>query len=179
MGQGRLEADVRVRAGVIVEVGHAPGRRRADHRRRRCMGDPGVYRRAHPLRRGDVVGPESRSVPTAWRHDRRHWELCDLPRSVSDANRAALVDMFCYIEDLPVAAVADAVPWTWSSWAEFRDAFNAGGASCNIAPLVGHNNLRMSVLGEDSFDREATEQERRTLSELLVDCVEAERSACR
>ena len=36
------------------------------------------------------------------------------------------------------------------------------GASCNIAPLVGHNNLRMTVLGEESFDREADEQERRS-----------------
>ena len=93
---------------------------------------------------------------------------------VTDRDRTALVDMFCYIEDLPVAPVAEAVPWTWSSWTEYRDTFNdGGGASCNIAPLVGHNNLRMTVLGEASFEREATDEERAALVNLLVGCVEA------
>ena len=91
---------------------------------------------------------------------------------LSERDRASLVDMFCYIEDLPLSAVADAVPWTWSSWSEFRRAFNAEGAGCNIAPLVGHNNLRLSVLGEESFDREATSAEREALIDLLVDCME-------
>jgi N-acyl-D-aspartate/D-glutamate deacylase len=91
---------------------------------------------------------------------------------VTNRDRASLVDMFCYIEDLPTEPVANAVPWTWSSWGEFRDAFNARGASCNIAALVGHNNLRMSVLGAESFDREATDDERVRISDLLVECIE-------
>ena len=92
---------------------------------------------------------------------------------VNDRDRASLVDMFCYIEDLPIGPVADSVPWTWTSWTEFRDAFNADGGSCNIAPLVGHNNLRMAVLGQEAFEREATDEERARIVELLTDCVEA------
>jgi N-acyl-D-amino-acid deacylase len=92
---------------------------------------------------------------------------------VSERDRSSLVDMFCYIEDLPVAPVAEAVPWTWSSWTEFREAFNADGASCNIAPLVGHNNLRMAVLGDASFERAATDDERAHIVDLLADCLDA------
>jgi len=88
-------------------------------------------------------------------------------------DRSALVDMFCYIEDLPVAAVSGAVPWSWTTWAGYRDAFNANGAACNVAPLVGHNNLRMAVLGQESFERPATEEERAQLVELVVECIEA------
>jgi N-acyl-D-aspartate/D-glutamate deacylase len=92
---------------------------------------------------------------------------------VNASDQAALVDMFCYIEDLPVGPVTSAVPWTWRTWPEYRDAFNAAGASCNVAPLVGHSNLRMAVLGEESFERAASDDERAELSELARTCIDA------
>ena len=64
---------------------------------------------------------------------------------VAPGGRGSLVDMFCFIEDVPVPAVIDAVPWGWQSWAEQRDVFNNLGASCNVTPLVGHNNIRLEI----------------------------------
>ena len=92
---------------------------------------------------------------------------------VNPEDRAALADMFCYIEDLPVGPVSSAVPWTWRTWAEYRAAFNAVGASCNVAPLVGHSNLRMAVLGEESFERAASDDERAQLVALTLECLQA------
>jgi N-acyl-D-amino-acid deacylase len=92
---------------------------------------------------------------------------------VNPEDKAALADMFCYIEDLPVGPVSSAVPWTWRTWPEYRAAFNAVGASCNVAPLVGHSNLRMTVLGEESFERAASEDERAQLVALTLECLEA------
>jgi N-acyl-D-amino-acid deacylase len=88
-------------------------------------------------------------------------------------DRAALADMFCYIEDLPVGPVSSEVPWTWRTWAEYRAASNARGASCNVAPLVGHSNLRMAVLGQESFERAASDEERAQLVALTLDCLQA------
>jgi N-acyl-D-aspartate/D-glutamate deacylase len=92
---------------------------------------------------------------------------------LSPGNERALVDMFCFIEDVPVPAILDAVPLTWQSWGEQRDAFNAKGASCNITPLVGHNNIRLAVMGEESFERGATDEERKRIYDLTVDCLRA------
>ena len=173
-GAPAVDADVRVRSGRIVEIGsslESEGEAILDAE-------------------GATVAPGFIDVHT--HYDGAMWwdrSIDPMPQHgvttmvtgncaislapVTDRDRTALVDMFCYIEDLPVAPVAEAVPWTWSSWAEFRDAFNDNGASCNIAPLLGHNNLRMAVLGEASFERQATGEERSALVDLLVDCLKA------
>ena len=35
------------------------------------------------------------------------------------------------------------IPWTWESYAEWRDALRAHGTAGNIAALLGHSNLRV------------------------------------
>ena len=92
---------------------------------------------------------------------------------VDGDGREAVVDMFCFVEDVPVPAVLDAVPWSWGSWSEHRRAFDAMGASCNVAALVGHNNLRLAVLGEEAFERVATDSERQQLVDLTIECLRA------
>lgn len=92
---------------------------------------------------------------------------------VDAAGREALVDIFCFVEDVPVPAVLDAVPWSWGSWSEHRRAFDGMGASCNVAALVGHSNLRLAVLGQEAFDRVATDSERQQLLDLTIECLRA------
>jgi N-acyl-D-amino-acid deacylase len=172
-GSPAVQADVRVRNGSIVEVGHGLD-----------------------LAGEEVLDADGRFVTPGFIDVHTHYDgamwwdrtLDPSPQHgvttvvtgncavslapIQDRDRASIVDMFCYIEDLPVSAVAEAVPWTWSSWGEFRRTFNAEGTSCNIAPMVGHNNLRLSVLGDESFDREATSEERVRLVALLAECME-------
>ncbi len=172
-GSPAVPADVRVRGGSIVEVGHglAPAGEEildADGR----FVTPGLID-VHTHYDGAMWW--DRTLDPSPQHGVTTVVTGNCAVSLApirDRDRASLVDMFCYIEDLPVSAVAEAVPWTWSSWAEFRRTFNAEGTSCNIAPLVGHNNLRLSVLGEESFDREATSEERVALVALLAECME-------
>ena len=78
---------------------------------------------------------------------------------VSDATRATVSDLFAYIEDVPRHLFDDTVPWTWSDYAGYRDAVNAGGTGINLAALVGHSPLRLSVMGDDAWDRPATPDE--------------------
>ncbi|MDH4365831.1 MAG: amidohydrolase family protein [Acidimicrobiia bacterium] len=171
-GAPARRADVRVRNGVIAEVGPnlAPD------------GEPELDAS------GALVAPGFIDVHT--HYDGSMWWDRTLDPSpqhgvttvvtgncaisfapVAASVKASLVDMFCFIEDIPVDTVLAAVPFTWRSWGEQRDAFNAAGASCNVAGLVGHSNLRMAVLGEESFERAATEAERARISELTAACL--------
>ncbi|HZP30913.1 MAG TPA: amidohydrolase family protein [Acidimicrobiia bacterium] len=86
---------------------------------------------------------------------------------VVDEQRAAIADMFAFVEDVPTAALQDHVPWTWTDFAGYRDAVNARGAGLNVAALMGHSPLRLVVMGDDAWTRAATEPERSAMAELL------------
>jgi len=173
-GAPAAPADVRVRDGIIVEVGAS-----LDNQGEASFDADGAY-----------VAPGFIDVHT--HYDGSIWwdpSVDPMPlhgvttvvtgncaislAPVNAEDQAALADMFCYIEDLPVGPVSSAVPWSWRTWPEYRAAFNAVGASCNVAPLVGHSNLRMAVLGEESFERAASADERAQLVALTLECLQA------
>jgi N-acyl-D-amino-acid deacylase len=92
---------------------------------------------------------------------------------VRAADRVAASDVFGFIEDIPVDAFATGIPWTWESYAEWRDALRAHGTAVNIAALVGHSNLRVYVMGHEAWDRAATDDERARLASVLADSLAA------
>jgi N-acyl-D-aspartate/D-glutamate deacylase len=173
-GAGAAPADVRVRDGVIVEVGAA-----IEQQGEPVLDAGGAYVAPgfidiHTHYDGSIWWDPS--VDPAPLHGVTTVVTGNCAISLAPINpgdRAALADMFCYIEDLPVVPVTSAVPWTWRTWPEYRTTFNAVGASCNVAPLVGHSNLRMAVLGEESFERVASDEERAQLVDLTLECLRA------
>src|SRR5215207_3861060 len=57
----------------------------------------------------------------------------------SPETRGAISDLFAYIEDVPRHLFDDCVPWTWNDYAGYRDVVNATGTGINLAGLVGHS----------------------------------------
>jgi N-acyl-D-aspartate/D-glutamate deacylase len=88
-------------------------------------------------------------------------------------DRVRASDVFGFIEDIPVDAFTAGIPWTWESYAEWRDALRAHGTAVNVAALVGHSNLRVYVMGDDAWTRAATEEERGRLAEVLAESLQA------
>lgn len=86
--------------------------------------------------------------------------------------RGRLCRMFRQIEDLPMAAFDEGIDWKWETYPDWIAAIESGLAA-NVAPLVGHSAIRMWVMGEDSFHREATEDEVRAMQEVLAECLHA------
>ncbi|WP_419918732.1 N-acyl-D-amino-acid deacylase family protein [Candidatus Poriferisocius sp.] len=84
-----------------------------------------------------------------------------------------LIDVFCYIEDMPVADFESGIPWTWGSWCQYRDAMNDGGIALNMASLIGHSMLRIYVMGDDAWTREATAEEIEAMATELADAMSA------
>ena len=86
---------------------------------------------------------------------------------VTDATRGEVSDLFAYIEDVPRHLFDDAVPWTWSDYAGYRDVVNATGTGINLAGLVGHSMLRLVVMGADAWTRAATDEESAAMAAIL------------
>src|SRR4051812_37543261 len=85
-------------------------------------------------------------------------------------DRNGMIRLFSYIEDFPEHALRDAVPWTWESWGQYRDA-QSGGYAINSAGLVGHTALRVYVMGEAAWDRPADVAERQQIAAYLEEAL--------
>src|SRR4051812_12532427 len=88
-------------------------------------------------------------------------------------DRVGASDVFGFIEDIPLDAFSTGIPWTWESYAEWRDALAAHGTAVNIAALIGHSNLRTYVMGDEAWDRAATPAERAAIAKVLRECLDA------
>jgi N-acyl-D-aspartate/D-glutamate deacylase len=88
-------------------------------------------------------------------------------------DREQLIDMFCFIEDLPAEAFERGVPFTWEGFDEYRASFDRMGAAVHQATLVGHSALRLYVMGEASFERVSTDEERSEIRNLFGRCLDA------
>jgi len=90
-----------------------------------------------------------------------------------ERTRSDIADLFAYIEDVPRHLFDDEVPWTWSAYAGYRDAVNAKGTGINLAPLVGHSPIRLAVMGDDAWTRQATDGEAAQMAAILRDAMDA------
>jgi len=166
--------DVRVRGGVIVEVGP----------------DLAVDGEAELDAAGATVAPgfidtHTHFDPSLW------WDPSGDPMALHGvttvvqgncslslapleaAQRGFVSDVFSFIEDIPLSAFERAIPWSWVTWAQYRAAFDAVGAGVNVAALVGHSALRLYVMGDESLERAATDAERTALGAVLAECLAA------
>jgi N-acyl-D-aspartate/D-glutamate deacylase len=84
-----------------------------------------------------------------------------------------LIDVFSYIEDIPLADFRDGVPWSWKTWREYRDAIDERGAGLNVASLIGHSMLRMYAMGDGAWTRPATADEVAAMCTELADAMAA------
>ncbi len=63
--------------------------------------------------------------------------------------------------------------WGFETFPEYLDAVERAGTAINIAPLIGHTPLRLSVLGTDATEREATEDEITTMRAIVGEAMAA------
>ena len=82
---------------------------------------------------------------------------------VRPSDRVGASDVFGFIEDIPTDAFATGIPWSWESYAEWRDALTDLGTAVHVAALIGHSNLRHFVMGPESWTRPATSPSEREI----------------
>jgi N-acyl-D-aspartate/D-glutamate deacylase len=80
--------------------------------------------------------------------------------------------MMAKVEGMPLIALEEGIDWNWSSFAEYLGRLE-GNLGVNAGFLVGHCALRRKVMGADSVEREATEDEVQAMQELLAEGIRA------
>ena len=168
-GAAAVRADVRVRNGIITEVG--PNLAVGDEQELDASGcsvapgfidvhthlDPSLFwdPLADPLPQHGIT-----SVVTG------NCSLSLVP--IRPGDRDGMIRLFSYIEDFPEHALRDAIPWDWGQWADYRDSYGrVGGSTVSSAGLVGHTALRVYVMGDDAWERSATAVERAQIAAYL------------
>jgi N-acyl-D-aspartate/D-glutamate deacylase len=80
--------------------------------------------------------------------------------------------MMAKVEGMPLAALEQGVPWSWSSFAEYLDALD-GNLGVNAGFLVGHCALRRKVMGAARGEEVATDDEIESMRALLGESLAA------
>jgi N-acyl-D-amino-acid deacylase len=91
---------------------------------------------------------------------------------VKKEGRRKLVKMFEKIEDIKEPTFDAAVSFAWESFGEYLD-FIRPGLGLNVGALVGHSALRFYVMGKESQERIATDDEIARMCALLEQAMAA------
>ncbi len=173
-GAPTRRADVRVRAGIVVEIG--PGLA-PDGEIEIDAADAYVapgFIESHSHFDGAMWWDPSCDPLPAYGTTTAVIGNCGLTVApLSAAMRPSMVELFCFIEDLPLAAFQHAVPWSWEAWPAYRDAARANPAAINVGAFVGHQALRTWVMGADAWERAATADERAHIATVLDEALRA------
>ena len=171
-GFARYRADIAIRGGTIVEIGRIRGAAERTIDADGLFVAPGVI----DLHTHYDAQPfwDKLCTPSVW-----HGVTtvltgnCGLTLApLRPEHREAMLATFCCVEDLPVKSLAAVLPWSWETFGEYLDAIDHG-LGVNMMPLVGHNPLRLSAMGQASWERTATPDELATMQQLLRASLEA------
>jgi N-acyl-D-aspartate/D-glutamate deacylase len=88
-----------------------------------------------------------------------------------EAHRRFMVRILENVEDMNADSLVAGIPWDFESFADYLAAVARRGPVLNFGVYVGHTPLRLFVMGEEAFDRAATPDELRQMTEVLDDCM--------
>lgn len=77
------------------------------------------------------------------------------------------------VEAIPFEVMQRGIDWQWETHAQYLDALQRRGVGINVASLAALTPLRHYVMGEESFERAANDDEIAAMQRLLRDAVRA------
>jgi N-acyl-D-amino-acid deacylase len=77
------------------------------------------------------------------------------------------------VEDMDPATLAEGVPWTFESFADYLGAVDEVRPMLNYAAYIGHTPMRLYVMGADGVHRDATDDEQAQMRQLVADAMQA------
>ena len=158
-------ADVRIRDGLITEVGEdldcGPEERSVDATG--CYVTPGLIE-SHTHFDGTMW----------WQPDLDPLPGCGVttvvmgncgfalaPLHEDPEVQAQVVKIFSFFEDIPEEPFFEKLPWDWRKWSEYQASMTRNvNVPINYGTFVGHIALRLSVMGMDAWERAATKMKK-------------------
>jgi N-acyl-D-amino-acid deacylase len=92
---------------------------------------------------------------------------------VKPETRDILMHDLVNVEAIPYDVMQAGIDWRWESYGEYLDTMDRRGLGINVAGLVAFTPLRHYVMGEASFERQATPEETATMRRLLREAMQA------
>jgi N-acyl-D-amino-acid deacylase len=79
-----------------------------------------------------------------------------------------------HVEDMSFDTLSVGVPWDeFESFPQYLDAVERRGSALNFGCYVGHTAVRLFVMGPDSYERAATEEEVRRMQAVVAEAMDA------
>ncbi|MGO9343118.1 MAG: N-acyl-D-amino-acid deacylase family protein [Acidimicrobiales bacterium] len=79
-----------------------------------------------------------------------------------------------HVEDMSFDTLAAGVPWEeFETFPQYLDSVASHGVSLNFACYVGHTAVRIYVMGDDAYERPATDDELRRMQEVVAESMAA------
>lgn len=78
-----------------------------------------------------------------------------------------------YVEDIPAAAMAAGIDWTWETFPQYLAAVERRPKALNYAMYVGHSALRMYVMGRRALTDQASVDDIRAMTRLIEEALRA------
>lgn len=89
-------------------------------------------------------------------------------------DRDLLVRTLMHVEDMSPDTLMAGVPWeSFETFPQYLDAVESRGTVLNYACYIGHTAVRMYVMGEDSYERQATAEELTTMQTIVREALAA------
>jgi N-acyl-D-amino-acid deacylase len=73
--------------------------------------------------------------------------------------RQLALEMLRDLEDMSVATLAAGIDWSFETFGEYLDAVRRARPGLNVGAYVGHSAVRLTVMGAEAYDRDATDAE--------------------
>lgn len=176
-GAPAFKADVRVRDGIIAEVGAdlAPqGERLFDASG--CHVTPGFIE-SHTHYDGTMWWQPDLDPLPGYGSTTMILGNCGFspaPLHKYMPAQREMIGIFSFFEDLPEGPFYTSLPWDWNKWSEYRASSERNvKVPLNYAAYVGHIAIRLAIMGLDAWEREATSEEIARMAELLDDALAA------
>ena len=77
------------------------------------------------------------------------------------------------VEDMNPATLGAGIPWDFETFPEYLASVERRGTVLNYAAYVGHTALRLFHMGDDAYEREATEEEVAAMARSVREAIEA------
>jgi len=85
------------------------------------------------------------------------------------ADRPSLLRTLDKVEDMRVATLEAGVKWDFETYPEYLDAVRRRGTAIHFGGYVGHTAVRLYVLGDAAYEREASEAEIARMRQVVAD----------
>ena len=90
---------------------------------------------------------------------------------MNEAGRGTLLRTLDKVEDMRLATLEAGVAWDFESYGEYLDAVARRGTAIHFGGFVGHTPVRICALGQDAYEREASEDEIERMKRLVAESI--------